>query len=83
MLNKLRKKIDEIDQEISDQLAKRHEVIQEIAKEKQKINFPIYNQEREEDHLKNLIYKNKYNGNCREYISKIFKEIFRISRSIQ
>lgn len=83
MLNKLRKKIDEIDKNISDQLAKRYEVIEEITKEKQKLNLPIYNKNREEEHLNDIISKNKFNKNCRAYIAKIFKEIFRISRSVQ
>lgn len=83
MINELRKKIDKIDIKISKQLSKRYEIVTKIAQIKQNNKLPVYNKAREEEHIKDILKKSGKDKNFKNYLSKVFQEIFRISREVQ
>lgn len=83
MIENLRKKIDKFDAKIAKYLAKRFELIEQIAAYKQKEGLPIYDKEREEEHLHMIIKNCGRRGECKIYIHDIFKKIFEESRNIQ
>jgi chorismate mutase len=83
MINELRKKIDKIDKKISKQLSKRYQIIKKIAEVKQNNKLHVYNKVREDEHLNDIIKNTKEEKECQNYLFKIFREIFKISREIQ
>ncbi len=83
MINELRKKIDKVDRKIAKQLLKRYKVITKIAQIKQKNQMPVHNKSREDKHLQDILNNFTDKKNFKNYLSKIFHEIFRISRDIQ
>lgn len=73
MLEKLRFQIDEIDKEMAILFSKRMDIINEINKEKRKLNISIYQSDREK-HIKenNIKYVNvKYKDEYLDFINKI------------
>ncbi len=58
-LENLRQEIDRVDKEIISLLNKRALFSLQILQEKKKLNLPIYNQQREEQVLQNVMEENK------------------------
>ncbi|QCT94472.1 prephenate dehydratase [Caminibacter mediatlanticus TB-2] len=84
-LKELRKKIDEIDNEILRLLNKRMEIVKEVGKLKNNTNAPIYRPEREKEIINRLTNLSKKEGGIlsKDEIEAIFLEIFAISRSLE
>ncbi len=75
-LNKYRKEINEIDENIVNFLNKRAEVVLKVKRLKEDRNVPLYDAKREEELFNNVIKYNKgplYNDN----IVQIFESILR------
>lgn len=75
-LNKYRKEINEIDENIVNFLNKRAEVVLKIKRLKEDKNVPLYDAKREEELFNNVVKYNKgplYNDN----IVQIFESILR------
>ncbi|WP_457562502.1 prephenate dehydratase [Caminibacter pacificus] len=81
----LRKKIDEIDNEILTLLNKRMEIVKEVGELKNNTNAPIYRPEREKEIIQRLTYLSKQQNGVlgEDEIKAIFLEIFAISRSLE
>ena len=76
----LRSEIDEINNELTILLIRRHEVSKKIGREKHKLGIPVYDPSREKNIFTN-IEKSRPN-NCK-YLIPIFEEIIKQSRLIQ
>ena len=81
-LEDLRKKIDEIDDELLRLLNERAKVVQEVGKLKNQTKSPIYRPEREQSILNRLKSINK-GPLTNEAIDAIFLEIFAVSRNLE
>ena len=80
MLEKLRKKIDQIDDELLKLFNERIAVVQEVGRLKRTIQAPIYRPEREKAIIDRL--SKMYEGPLtKAAIEAIFLEIFAISRN--
>ena len=82
-LKDLRKKIDEIDNEILKLLNKRMEIVKEVGELKNKTNAPIYRPEREIIQRLTKLSKEQNGLLGKEEIEAIFLEIFAISRALE
>jgi len=83
MIEKLRKEIDGIDDSIIQSLAKRKNLIKEIATIKKKQNKPIIDEEREQqitERLKKIATENDLDEN---FVISIYKIILKNSREEQ
>lgn len=83
MLKVLRNKIDQIDQQITDLLADRHQIVKEVAEVKQKNNLPIEDCDREQSSIENLICGRDLNDSQKAYIKKILSAIHKASKELQ
>lgn len=81
-LDELRKKIDQIDNELIDILNERMAIIKEVGEFKRNSNTAIYRPEREKSIIDRL-YKNHQGILNRAAIEAIFLEIFAISRNFE
>ena len=80
-MEKTRKKIDEVDDEIVDLLNKRLELAIDVGKEKKEHSEIVYDPVREEQIIEKLAKKSK--GFPKEGIESVFREIFSVSRKAQ
>ena len=80
-LQNLRKKIDEIDNDLIDLFQKRMDVSAEVALYKQKNNLPVYDPAREQQKLHEISCKVKKGGEA--YITALYSLIFELSRTEQ
>jgi chorismate mutase len=83
ILDSLRKKIDTTDIKISTLLKKRFELVKDIGKLKAKNGLPIHHKKREELLLSGLKTNCKGSKECQDYLSNIFKNIYKESRKAQ
>ena len=81
-INKLRKEIDKIDQDLIALLKNRFSIAKEIGQVKTSNSFGINDIDRENEIIKNLSIKAN-NDLKKEDISNIFKLIFSISKNLQ
>ncbi|PYE88353.1 chorismate mutase [Bacillus sp. 196mf] len=81
-LKELRKRLDDIDQQILNYLNIRGKIVEEIGKEKMRFNLDINDQTRENFIIKNITAKNK-GPYTPKMIEKLYKEIFKISKELQ
>lgn len=81
-LEKLREKIDQIDNKLIDIVNERMEIIKEVGEFKKTSNSAIYRPEREQSIIDRL-YKNHQGHLNRAAIEAIFMEIFAISRNLE
>ena len=81
-INKLRKEIDKIDQDLIALLKNRFSIAKEIGQVKTSNSFDINDIDRENEIIKNLSIKAN-NDLKKEDISNIFKLIFSISKNLQ
>ena len=77
----LRKKIDEIDDEIVSLYLKRMGIVAEIAQEKKETNAPVCNLERESEILSRLT-KN-VPDEFKKYLKEVYSAIFNTSKDYQ
>lgn len=82
-LNKIRNKINKIDNNLIKLLSQRQKVSKEIGIFKLKNNLPIYNPKREQEVIENLSTLAKKNKLDPKLIQKIFKTIFTYSKRVQ
>ena len=84
-LNKLRKEIDRIDNELIKLLNKRMQIVKEVGKLKNSSNAPIYRPERERAIIDRLakISSQERGVLSKDEIEAIFLEIFAISRALE
>lgn len=78
-LNLLRKKINQIDEQLIELLEKRIEVSKEIGNLKKKKNIAIFDAERE----KEIIEYYTKNSDNKEYIEKFLHTLMDISKEVQ
>ncbi|HII67900.1 MAG TPA: chorismate mutase [Thermococcaceae archaeon] len=71
-LHKLRKRIDEIDEQITELLEERARIAKEIGEIKKELNLPIRDEKREKEVLKRA---GKF--------KKVFEEIMEVCRNVQ
>lgn len=81
-IDDLRKKIDNIDSNITDLLNERAIVVKEIGKKKKKINREIYDPEREQLIFKKIKEKNK-GPLTYDFLARIYTEIIACSRKFE
>ena len=79
----LRKQIDKIDQKIVELLAKRMDLVKEIAKFKKTSELRIQDKKREQELRNNLKKLAKKNGLSEEFVNHLYSHIFIESRRIQ
>jgi len=81
-IDDLRRKIDEIDDEILSLLSRRSEIVQEVGKSKEKTATQYFSPERERQIFERLLQKNegKYPP---EAIRAIFREVISASRALE
>ena len=77
-LLKLRKRIDEIDENLVALFAQRMDVSAEIARYKQQHNLPVYDPDREKQKLQDL--SGKVTKDREPYITTLYSFIFELSR---
>ena len=82
-LEKLRKEIDEVDEEILKNLSKRKNLVREIAKLKKSMNLPVMDAEREKKVLDNLKNKAKEKRLNKKFVESIYKIVLKNSREEQ
>lgn len=83
-LQQLRLKIDALDYQLLELIAKRLEICKEIAKYKQSSNLPVQDKKREEEIIKNQIKKFKELGfDEKVFIEELFELIMKKSREVQ
>ena len=82
-LDKLRKHIEEIDEEIVKLLADRFRIVKEIAETKKKLGLPVYDPEREEEIRKRWINLAEKYEVPRELVKNIVDAILNYSKIIQ
>lgn len=83
LINRLRKSIDEIDDEILRLLAKRKDLSKKVGKLKENSGLPVFDKKREEEILKNISNKAKQLGLDVDSVYSIFGSIFQSSRNAQ
>ena len=79
----LRKQIDQTDQKIVELLAKRMDLVKEIAKFKKENNLPIQDEKREQELRNNLKNLAKKNGLSEKFVNHLYSHVFIESRRIQ
>ena len=84
-LDKLRTRIDELDDEILERLGERYRVVQEVQAAKQRDGGVVFQPERERSQLRRLHQQNDRNGTPvkPEALDAIFREILSASRALQ
>ena len=75
-LETLRKKIDQIDNEIIMLFAKRFSFVKKIGEYKKKHNMQITNKNRQDEKLKTLITKGRAEGISTAFVRTVWQEIF-------
>ena len=83
LIEKLRKEIDEVDEEILKNLSKRKNLVREIAKLKKSMNLPVMDAEREKKVLDNLKNKAKEKRLNKKFVESIYKIVLKNSREEQ
>lgn len=83
LIEKLRKSIDELDEEILKLLSKRKGLAREVGKLKEKLDLPVFDKKREQEILDSISKKAKQLGLDIDYVSNIFSSIFQSSRNEQ
>ncbi|RLG56971.1 MAG: chorismate mutase [Candidatus Hydrothermarchaeota archaeon] len=82
-IDKLRKQIDEIDEEILTLIAKRMQKAKKIGEIKRTKGLKIKDNEREREVIEKWKRKAKELNLSKEFVEKIVKEIIRESRDVQ
>jgi chorismate mutase len=82
-LKRLRKKVDEIDDEIISMLGKRQSMVKSIGKIKKCNGVKILIATRERQILKRILSKGKKNKMDLEFIHGVYRVIFKNSRKVQ
>ena len=82
-LKSLRKKIDEIDDELVEIISKRLSIMPEIAEVKRRQNVGIDQQAREKEVIENIRKKARENCLDPDFMEKIMTEIINESKKIQ
>ena len=82
-LKSLRKKIDEIDDELVDVISRRISLMPEVAEVKRRENVGIDQQDREKEVIDNIRKKAGENGLDQDFMEKIMSEIITESKKIQ
>ena len=80
-LQELRRRIDEIDNNLVDLFQRRMDVSVEIIRYKQQNNLPVYDPVREQQKLHDL--SGKVEEGRKEYITALYSLIFELSRAEQ
>jgi len=83
LIERLRKEIDKLDEEILELLSKRKDLVKEVAGLKASLDIPIFDKKREHEILENISKKAKQLGLDIDPVSDIFSFIFQSSRSEQ
>src|SRR3989344_4616455 len=83
LIEKLRKSIDELDEEILKLLSKRKYLVMEVGKLKESLDLPVFDKKREQEILDNISKKAKQLGLDIDPVSDIFSSIFQSSRREQ
>ena len=81
-LNTYRNKIDEIDDNIVKLLLQRFDVVKDISEYKKERGLDVFQQAREAEIMKKIADKID-NDEYRDYILKIYSEIFGASKTLQ
>jgi len=82
-LKSLRKKIDEIDDELVDVISRRISLMPEVAEVKRRENVGIDQQDREREVMVNIRKKALEKGLDQDFMEKIMSEIITESKKIQ
>ena len=82
-LKRLRKKVDEIDDEIISMLGKRQSMVKSIGKIKKCNGVNILSAARERQILKRILLKGEKNKIDLEFIHRVYRVIFKNSRKVQ
>ena len=81
-IEKLRQEIDNLDKKLIELLNERARVSLQMLQEKQRLKLPIYNQQREQQVLQQVIQQNK-GPLTSEQVKSIFQRIIESCRAIQ
>lgn len=82
-LDRLRDKIDEIDQRIVDLLAERKKIVNNVVTEKKIRNLPVYHPAREEDIISARRDQARRAGIDPDHVEELFRLVMRQSRLVQ
>lgn len=83
MIEKLRKEIDGIDNNIIELLSKRRSIVKKISEIKKQKNMPIIDKAREQEIIHRLKKLSKEKGLDENFIACIYEEIIKNSRDEQ
>ncbi len=82
-LEKLRERIDRLDEQLISLLAERRRLVEEIAASKKRQQLPAYHPAREEDRIPRHHRAAAAQGLAPDFIEEIFRQIMRQSRVAQ
>lgn len=80
-IGEARKEIDKIDDELIKLFEKRMLLSAQIAEEKKKKNFPVYDEKREQEILEKI--NEKAPENIQNFSAELYEKIFELSRRYQ
>lgn len=81
-LEKIREKIDQIDEKIVQLLEERFDIVEKVAQYKKENNKNIYDEKREKEVIKKILNKIK-NNKLEKYIKNIYEIIMENSKKYQ
>ncbi len=82
-LNQLREKINELDAQILEILTERMKCSLEVGKTKKEMEMPIFDPQREADHLSELVQAGAREGISEVFIRMLWAQIMEESRRVQ
>ena len=82
-LEKMRRKLDEVDSSLVENISKRFKIVVEIAEYKKKNNMAVKDENREEEIMKRLKEKAQKNKIDFKIIKKVFEILIKESRELQ
>ena len=82
-IEKLRKQIDKIDDDILELLSRRNDIVKRIAEVKKSLDFPIFDEKREGHLIERLKKKAKEYGLDDDYIIELYNLILHNSKKVQ
>lgn len=83
LIDKRRKSINEIDEEILELLSKRNNLAKQIGNVKKSLEMPVFDKKREEEIMKKISKRAERLGLDKKFVKEVFRNIFKNSKASQ